>query len=130
MLGVLIGTESGRARTTRRTYRTRYSHNCASMQSFQAHQSSASKQNTQETHHPQPTKPHTPQTPSKRTVNRETHTSDLGGRGVYKAFVDFGFAFKQATGTLNHCLGGRTDDGCGGKSGLVLGFEPRLPLRQ
>ena len=38
-----------------------------------------------------------------------------------------GLLSKAATGTLNHCLGERTNGGCGERVGfLLLGVEPRI----
>jgi hypothetical protein len=39
-------------------------------------------------------------------------------------FVDIRVYFSSSNGTLNHCLGGRTDNGCGERVGLSWGPNP------
>jgi hypothetical protein len=39
-------------------------------------------------------------------------------------FVDSSVYFSSSKGTLNHCLGGRTDNGCGERVGFSWGSNP------
>jgi hypothetical protein len=63
------------------------------------------------------------QAPSKRTVNRETHTSDLGGRGVYKA-LSIQDLLLSSNRDSQPLPGGKDLCGCGGGVGLSWGSNP------